>query len=419
MAKVGTAEYDVEISRAKVRAEVEAAGKEIEKGLGSSAEKAAKEIEDNLGRLRERSGMVVGAGTAAALGLSIKAASDLNEAQSKANVTFGESSKVVNDFAASAATAFGLSKKQALDATSTFGNLFVQLGVGTDQAAQLSTKMVGLASDFGSFFNEDPTAIIEAQTAAFRGEYDALQRYVPTINAAAVEQEALAETGKTNADALTQQEKALATYSLMIKGAGPAAGDFARTNDSLANSSKIAKAELTNAAATIGQELLPVAAEAAHMIAEVAAAFGHLPGPVQTGIVGIGGLTLATGLLVPKLMEGAKVLQLMGSKAADQAAKLIDTASAVEGLGGDAAESKGKIASLMSSIGSSPGVMAGAAIGVGVLVAAYMEMSAEAERAKKNTNDLVDGARQAGKSIQDVFDEKLANTVAGCLAASR
>ncbi|MBK6858155.1 MAG: hypothetical protein IPG97_16785 [Microthrixaceae bacterium] len=70
--------------------------------------------------------------------------------------------------------------------------------------------------------------MIEAQTAAFGGEYDALQKFVPTINAAAVEQQALAETGKSSARELTAQEKALATYSLMLAGAGKASGAAAR-----------------------------------------------------------------------------------------------------------------------------------------------------------------------------------------------
>ena len=77
--------------------------------------------------------------------------------------------------------------------------------------------------------------MIEAQTAAFRGEYDSLQRFIPTINAANVEQKAMEQTGKENAEQLTASEKAAATYTLMLEGMGAAQGDFARTSDSAAN----------------------------------------------------------------------------------------------------------------------------------------------------------------------------------------
>ncbi len=333
MATVGTAEVEIEISKAKVRREADAAGREIEKSLGDSSRKAAKELEDKLSNIRIGAGVGVATATALGLGYATKAASDLNETTSKSAAVFGEAQAAVLAYAESADQGIGLSKRAALDATSTFGNLFTQLGVGKTQAADLSTSMVTLAADFGSFFNEDPVAIIEAQTAAFRGEYDALQKYVPTINAAAVEQQALTETGKANAAQLTQQEKALATYTLMMEGAGAAQGDFGRTSDSAANAAKRAKAEIDNNAASLGQALLPVAAAAAEVVGALAGAFGELPGPVQTGIVGVGGMTLATALLLPKLVEGGQLLKLAGSKAAAYAQDLLVPTQATEGLG--------------------------------------------------------------------------------------
>jgi len=346
MASVGTAEVEVEISKAKVRREADAAGREIEQSLGDSAGKAAKELEDKLGQIRIGAGLGVAAAAGLGLGAATKAASDLNETTSKSAAVFGEANAAVVAYAKDAAQGIGLSEKAALDATSTFGNLFTQLGVGQDEAANLSTSMVTLAADFGSFFNEDPARIIEAQTAAFRGEYDALQRYVPTINAAAVEQRALTETGKASADQLTAQEKALATYALMMEGAGAAQGDFARTSDSAANAAKRAGAEIDNSAASLGQALLPVSAAAAEVVGALAGAFGSLPGPLQTGIVGIGGFTLAAGLLAPKLVEGAQLMKLAGSKALSFGRDLIAPTRATEDLGAAADGTSSKLGNI-------------------------------------------------------------------------
>lgn len=188
---------------------------------------------------------------------SIGLARDYNEILSKSNTIFGDQASAIETWASSASTSFGQSKAEALDAASSFGNMFTQLGMGGQTAADMSVKMTELASDFASFHNADITDVVNAQQAAFRGEYDALQKFVPTINAASVAQEAMAQTGKTSTAELTAGEKAAAAYSLMIKGAGDATGDFARTSDGLANQQRIMSAQWKDIQAQIGQALIP------------------------------------------------------------------------------------------------------------------------------------------------------------------
>lgn len=218
------------------------------------------------GAIGPLAGLAAGAVSAQAafdfLSDSVSKASDLNETISKSNTVFRESGATIQAWAANSAQSMGQSKQQAIDAAATFGNLFVQLGIGHDVAAQMSMQMVQLASDFASFHNADPSEVIEAQTAAFRGEYDALQRFVPTISAATVEQEALAMSHKKSTSELTAQEKALATQSLMMKGAGDAAGDFTRTSNGLANQQRIVNAEWDDAKAKLGEKLMPIVLEA-------------------------------------------------------------------------------------------------------------------------------------------------------------
>lgn len=222
-----------------------------------------------LGDTTKKVGVAVGAAlvtagaAAAAFGYkTVMAASDLNETMSKSSAVFKSAAGDIDTWSSGASKAFGMSKMEAADAASTFGNLFVQLGSGANEAAGMSKQMTQLAADFGSFHNASNPEVIEAMTAAFRGEYDAVQRYVPTISAATVAEEALRQTHKKSVDDLTAGEKALATQSLLMKGAGDAAGDFARTQDSLANRIKSAKAEAADFAANIGTKLLPVVLDA-------------------------------------------------------------------------------------------------------------------------------------------------------------
>lgn len=220
------------------------------KGTGSSISKVGKKLAVGLG--------VASAGVAVLGKSAVDAGSSLNETLSKSNTVFGGQAKAIEAWAGTAAKGFGQSKQQALEAASSFGNMFTQLGIGEKQAAAMSTQMTQLASDFASFHNADITQVLEAQQAAFRGEYDALQRFVPTISAATVEQKALAQTGKKTTKELTIQEKALAVQALMMEGAGDAAGDFARTSDGLANRQRIMSAQFKDFQAQLGQKLIPV-----------------------------------------------------------------------------------------------------------------------------------------------------------------
>lgn len=188
---------------------------------------------------------------------AISKASDLNETISKNRTVFGEAANDLLAWADQAPRALGMTRQAALDATGSLGNLFTQLGIGSDEARKLSQANVQLATDFASFHNADPTAVLEAISAAYRGEYDALQRYVPVISAATVEQEALAMTHKKSVKELTAQEKALAVNAVMQKNAGAAAGDFARTSEGAANQARIASARFEEWQTKIGEKLLP------------------------------------------------------------------------------------------------------------------------------------------------------------------
>jgi hypothetical protein len=195
-------------------------------------------------------------GVTSLLGGALGAASDLSETVNKSNTIFGANAAAVNAWAQNSARSVGLSRGAALEAAAGFGNMFTQLGFAGDQAAELSTEVVQMSADLGSFNNLPTADVADRISAAFRGEYDSLQSLIPNINAARVESEALAMTGKENADALTAQEKAAAVLAIVQKDGAAAMGDFARTSDGLANSQKILSAEWDNAKARLGDLLM-------------------------------------------------------------------------------------------------------------------------------------------------------------------
>lgn len=274
---------------------------DFEKGL-QKADKGTDQSKAKMAQL-SKSAMVGFGGIAVAAGAfglsAAKSASSLSETVSKTDNVFKSASGTIHDWAKGAADGFGQSRAQAEQAASSFGNLFVQLGTGADQAAGMSMQMTELASDFASFHDADISEVIGAQTAAFRGEYDALQRFVPTINAAAVEQKALEMTGKATTGELTVQEKALATHALMMSGAGDALGDFDRTQESAANQTRTLTANMDNQKAAIGERLLPI------MTGLLTFLNDHLNPILITGAVLLGAMTLAFIVLGIQAMVSA------------------------------------------------------------------------------------------------------------------
>jgi len=224
---------------------------------------------------------------------SISAASDLNETMSKTDAVFGTSASNIHQWAKGAVDSMGLSRNAAESNASALGLIFTQMGTGSKAAANMSEKWVQLASDIGSFNNADPTEVLDAMAGATRGEYDALQKYVPTISAASVQHEALAMSGKKSADQLTAHDNLLAVQKILFEQTTKAQGDFARTGDQNANSQKKAAAAMTNAQAALGKGLLPVVTLGAQMMERLGKILGAHPGLVMAVAAVVGGVLVA------------------------------------------------------------------------------------------------------------------------------
>jgi len=185
-------------------------------------------------------------------------ASDLNETLNKSQVIFGKQAGAMEKWASSAAKNLGLSKGAALAAASGFGDMFSQIGFSGGEAAKMSKQVVQMSADLGSFSNLDTADVSDRISAAFRGEYDSLQAVIPNINAARVESEALAATGKKTAKDLTAQEKATAVLAIVQKDGARAMGDFAKTSDGAANKAKIQAARWEDLKTKAGGLVLPL-----------------------------------------------------------------------------------------------------------------------------------------------------------------
>lgn len=246
-------------------------------GMGDSSKKGASKFKSGMGSMLGVLKKVAGP-IAAIFAIdrikdfaiaSVNAASDLNETISKSGEIFGKQAGAMKQWAEGGAQAFGLSTEAALGAAASFGDMFSQIGFTGKEAAKQSQNVVQMAADLGSFNNLDTNEVLDMISASLRGEYDSLQRVIPNINAARVQQEAMAATGKKNASSLTAQEKAQATLAIIQKDGARASGDFARTSGGLANQQKILAANFENLKASLGQAALPLLEKGAKLLNSV------------------------------------------------------------------------------------------------------------------------------------------------------
>lgn len=261
----------------------------------------------------------VGAAIAGAFAVSqlkefVDQASALQDAQSASEQVFGSSAKAVKAWSDQATDSFGLSKRAAIEANTTFATFGKGAGLAGKDLVGFSTDLTGLAGDLASFRGTSTEQAIGAIGSALQGQSEPMRAYGVLLDEATIKARAMSmglvqaagdadkikaaqlqattaqekynkavkehgpnskeaaaaatrlelaqsklaeETAGTVPD-LTAQQKVLATQAEIFAQTSDAQGDFERTGDSAANQQKKLKAELENTQAAIGTALLPV-----------------------------------------------------------------------------------------------------------------------------------------------------------------
>jgi len=250
---------------------VQAADKQL-KAFGTSAKTVAGAV----------GGFSLALGTVkSVIGPAIAAASNMEESLSKVNVVFGRGAREVEKFANSAAKNLGQSKQSVLEAAGVFGTFGKAAGLAGTDLAVFSNDFTTLATDLASFNNTTPEEAVQAIGAALRGEAEPLRRFGVLLNDATLKQEAMTLGIYDGKGALTAQQKILAAQSAIYKQTGDAQGDFMRTSDGLANSTRTLSATFKDLQAKFGAAFIEQAKTATANVNFLAQAFNKLPTPVK------------------------------------------------------------------------------------------------------------------------------------------
>jgi phage-related minor tail protein len=275
--------------------------------LKSTLDESSKELDGFAGKMSGFGKSAISLGGKMTLGLTapiaalggvaINAASDMAESLSKVGVVFGGNAKDIEKWSKGAAKNLGVAQQDALEMAGTLGNLFGALGLSADASVDMSKEVVQLAADLGSFNNLPTADVLEKLRAGLVGEAEPLRALGVNINAATVEAKAMEMGLAATTKELTDSDKVQARYALILEQTTKAQGDFSRTADGLANSTKTAKAEAEDAAATLGESLQPIMQRVTEIAATLAEKFANLSPKMQTALLIVGGLAMAIGPL--------------------------------------------------------------------------------------------------------------------------
>lgn len=236
--------------------------------IGNKAKVAGNEIENSIGKAFSGLASKIGGimGTVFAVEeifefgkQAVDLGSDLAEVQNVVDVTFGESSGEIDKFARNAIKQFGISELAAKKFTSTMGAMLKSMGGFNDaEVRDMSTTLAGLAGDMASFYNLDAEEAFNKLRSGISGETEPLKQLGINLSVANLEAFALANGIKKSYDKMTEQEKTLLRYNYLLKATADAQNDFARTQDSWANQTRILSEEFNSLKGTLGQGLINV-----------------------------------------------------------------------------------------------------------------------------------------------------------------
>jgi len=265
--------------------------------LAERMAKTAKRTE-NLSKFGKNMSTYVTAPLIVAAGAMIKFASDTGEAMNAANVVFGKSAKIITDWGETAATQAGLSAAEFYQSAAVIGAGLQNAGIAADEAALSTIELTKRAADMASIFNTDVKDSMIALQSAIRGESEPIRRYAVTLTETAVRAKAMALGLVEAGQELSTYAKTQARLAIIMEQTNRFQGDFVRTSDDLANSTRITVAMFKNEAAELGKELLPVALEVVKAVRRLMEGFGDLTAEQKTSIIAIGALAAGVGPLV-------------------------------------------------------------------------------------------------------------------------
>jgi len=299
-------------------------------GEASSAESKMQHLGKSLSSVGAGLSKYVSLPLAAAGAGILKLGMDAVESENLVKESFKGMTGQANAWAKNLSQALGLNEYAVKRQAATFDVMYQSMGLSEKKSYEMATGLTKLAYDMASFYNLKPEEAFEKLRAGISGEIEPLKQLGILLTEDNIKTKAmemglgtLVKTSKGHKVVLSEQDKALARYALIMDRTSKAQGDMARTADSPSNALKRTKEMVTQAATEIGMSLMPMIQQltkslvgAAKHISNFAKWFGQLPDPIKKAAVGLvlfvtaaGPLLMVAGSIIGNLERVIKVFK--------------------------------------------------------------------------------------------------------------
>jgi hypothetical protein len=280
-------------------------------GDASGFSRAADSVGEKLGGLGTKVGgfakvgglafVGLGAGALAVAPSLLEAGNAFQAMESKATTVFEDSISGVKKWAHENAKAMGLTTHEATGLAASFGDLLKPMGFSSEQAAKMSTEVVGLSGALSAWGGGKQSAaeVSEVLAKAMLGERDGLKALGISISEADVQARLAANGTDKLTGAALEQAKAIATQELIISKSTDAQKAWADGSmDNIKRQNEL-KATITKIKEVVIMALLPALQKGVEFLSEKVL-------PVVQEVIGAfdeGGLSGVFELLKNKVVE--------------------------------------------------------------------------------------------------------------------
>ena len=189
---------------------------------------------------------------------AIEMSSNLQEVQNVVDTAFGDMSNKAEEFSKVAIKQFGMSELSAKKTSSTYMAMAKSMGLGMESASNMAIEVAKLTGDVASFYNISQDLASTKLKSIFTGETETLKDLGVVMTETNLKEFALTQGITKSYNEMTQAEKVALRYNYVMNSLGDAQGDFARTQDSWANQTRILSEQWKSLLGILGNGLVQV-----------------------------------------------------------------------------------------------------------------------------------------------------------------
>ena len=323
---------------------------------------------------------------------AIEAAMETESMEAMFDQVFQKSAGSMRGWSQNLADSLGASEYRIREMMGTQKAMFEGMELPAKKQQEMIEGITERVYDMAAMYNTDVATAFDKFTSGLTGSSMPLREFGIIITETAVKQHAWAEGIAQQGKELTEQEKVMARYSLIMKQSAQTQGQWTREADEGSGQTKILMERIDTLTKKIGAALLPIFEKVLGVVAKVVEWFSKLDE---------GSLLLATGILGIAAALGPMLTLFAQIKQIQMAGALTQMLGPVSALGGAVGST------LLPKLAMLAAIIAAIAVGLWALKQLFTDTSQAA-----STSNIGDVTKDM-QAAQDSFKQPVGRNARG------